>query len=142
VTLDLSRHFALDLTGNYARGAHILVASQPTDLLIYAAGVVVYPLETKHISIRVRGLIGDAKQEGANVGNHREFLTGIVNQAAWIVGGAVDYKLDGSWSIRFAADYLRSSFFNPAGDVVPQNNFRTGVGIVYTSGASHQRHRR
>ena len=139
VTIDISHHFGLDLAGNYVRGPHILVVNQPTHLLTYTAGVAVYPLETRHLSIRARALFGGAKQEGANLGSHGTFLTGIVNQTALLLGGAVDYKLDRSWSIRFAADYLRSSFFNPVGAIVPQNSFRTGIGIVYTMGASHQR---
>jgi hypothetical protein len=142
-TLDLSRRFGLDLAATYVRGEHILVASQPSNLLTYAGGVVVYPLDTKHVSMRVRALFGGAKQEGANLGSHGDFLTGFVNQAAWIVGGAVAYKLDRSWSLRLSADYVRSSFFNSAGVLVPQNNFRAGAGVVYTLGVSHhQRSRR
>jgi hypothetical protein len=141
-TLDLSRRFGLDLAGTYVRGEHILIASQPSNLLTYAGGVVVYPLDTKHVSVRVRALFGGAKQEGANLGRLGDFLTGFVNQSAWIVGGAVDYELDRSWSLRLSADYLRSSFFNPAGVLVPQNNFRAGVGVAYTLGVSHQRSRR
>jgi hypothetical protein len=141
-TLDLSSRIGLDLTGTYVRGEHILVASQPSNLWTYAGGVVVYPLVMRHLSVRVRALFGGAKQEGANLGSHGKFLTGFVNQSAWIAGGAIDYKVDRSWSLRLSADYLRSSFFNPAGFLVPQNNFRAGVGVVYTFGVSHQRSRR
>lgn len=141
-TLDFSRRFGLELAAINVRGEPILVASQPSNLFTYAGGVVVYPLNTKHVSVRVRALFGGAKQEGANLGSHGDFLTGSVNQSAWIVGGAIDYKLDHSWSLRLSADYVRSSFFNSALVVVPQDNFRTGVGIVYTLGVSHQRSRR
>jgi hypothetical protein len=131
-TRDISAYFGVEFSGSYQKGSSVIAPNQRTALLTYAGGVVVYPLETRHFSVRVRALFGGAKQEGANINSQQDILTGFVNQPAWIVGGGVGYKLDGSWSIRIAADYLRSSFFDPAAQIVRQNNFRAGVGIVYT----------
>jgi hypothetical protein len=142
VTVDLSRRFGLEVSGSYARGPNVLPVNQHTELLTYAGGVVLYPLETKSISVRVRALVGGAKQTGANVSSTGGYLIGFVNQPAWILGAAVDYKLDRTWSIRFSGDFLRSSFFDPAAHIVGQNNFKTGVGIVYTFGRSYTRSRK
>ena len=137
-TIDVSRRFGLDFAGSYASGPSVAVPNNPSQLFTYAGGVVAYPLETKHISVRVRALYGGAKQDGANVSSNHDFLTGFVNQAAWIAGGALDYKIDQHWSIRFSGDYINSSFFGPQANIERQNNFRTGVGIVYTFGRRHR----
>jgi len=56
---------------------------------------------------------------------------------AGLVGGGVQLKISGPWSIRASADYVFTRHNIFGGPSVTQNNYRAGAGIVYSFGAKH-----
>jgi membrane-associated protease RseP (regulator of RpoE activity) len=63
------------------------------------------------------------------------------NGVAGLAGGGVQWKVSGLWSIRASADYIFTRHNIFGGPSVTQNNYRAGVGIVYSFGARHQSER-
>jgi hypothetical protein len=58
--------------------------------------------------------------------------------AAGLVGGGVQFRISGAWSIRASADYVFTRHNIFGGPSVTQNNYRAGVGIVYSFGRRHE----
>jgi membrane-associated protease RseP (regulator of RpoE activity) len=56
---------------------------------------------------------------------------------AGLAGGGVQFKVSGPWSIRASADYVFTRHNIFGGSSVTQNNYRAGVGIVYSFGTRH-----
>ena len=57
---------------------------------------------------------------------------------AGLVGGGVQFKVSGPWSIRASADYVFTRHNIFGGPSVTQNNYRAGAGIVYSFGTKHE----
>lgn len=53
---------------------------------------------------------------------------------AGLVGGGVQWKVSGPWSVRASADYVFTRHNIFGGPSVTQNNYRAGAGIVYSFG--------
>ncbi|MFZ3278022.1 MAG: outer membrane beta-barrel protein [Candidatus Sulfotelmatobacter sp.] len=53
---------------------------------------------------------------------------------AGLVGGGVQWKVSGPWSVRASTDYVFTRHNIFGGSSVTQNNFRAGAGIVYSFG--------
>jgi hypothetical protein len=58
--------------------------------------------------------------------------------AAGIVGGGAQFKISGPWSVRVSADYAFTRHNIFGGPSVTQNNYRAGLGIVYSVGRIEQ----
>ena len=56
---------------------------------------------------------------------------------AGLVGGGVQWKVRGPLSVRASADYVFTRHNIFGGPAVTQNNYRAGVGIVYSFGGKH-----
>ena len=56
---------------------------------------------------------------------------------AGLAGGGVQFKVSGPWSVRASADYVFTRHNIFGGPSVTQNNYRAGVGIVYSFGGRH-----
>jgi hypothetical protein len=69
--------------------------------------------------------------------------TGVANVsesqdgAAGLAGGGVQFRVSGPWSVRASADYVFTRHNIFGGPSVTQNNYRAGVGIVYSFGTRH-----
>lgn len=58
---------------------------------------------------------------------------------AGLVGGGVQWRVSGPWSVRASGDYVFTRHNIFGGPSVTQNNFRAGIGIVYSFGARRAR---
>ncbi len=56
-----------------------------------------------------------------------------------LVGGGIQWKVSGPWSIRGSADYVFTRHNIFGGSPVTQNNFRAGAGVVYSFGARSEK---
>jgi Outer membrane protein beta-barrel domain/PDZ domain len=56
---------------------------------------------------------------------------------AGLVGGGGQFKISGPWSVRASADYVFTRHNIFGGPSVTQNNYRAGIGVVYSFGARH-----
>jgi Outer membrane protein beta-barrel domain len=77
-------------------------------------------------------LTGTASESGVS-GNVPASQDGL----AGLVGGGVQFRVSGPWSIRASADYVFTRHNIFGGPSVTQNNYRAGVGIVYSFGGRH-----
>lgn len=57
---------------------------------------------------------------------------------AGLMGGGVQWKVSGPWSVRASADYVFTRHNIFGGPSVTQNNYRASVGIVYSFGRTEQ----
>lgn len=78
-------------------------------------------------------LTGTATVSGVS-GSESESQDGL----AGLAGGGVQWRISGPWSIRASADYVFTRHNIFGGPSVTQNNYRAGVGIVYSFGVRHQ----
>jgi hypothetical protein len=77
-------------------------------------------------------LTGTATESGVS-GSISESQDGL----AGLAGGGVQFKVSGPWSIRASADYVFTRHNIFGGPSVTQNNYRAGIGIVYSFGGRH-----
>jgi hypothetical protein len=63
--------------------------------------------------------------------------SGSQDGLAGLVGGGVQWRVSGPWSVRASADYVFTRHNIFGGPSVTQNNYRAGAGIVYSFGAKH-----
>jgi hypothetical protein len=72
-------------------------------------------------------------------------ISGSVSESqdgmAGLAGGGVKWKVSGPWSVRASADYVFTRHNIFGGPSFTQNNFRAGVGIVYSFGARRESER-
>jgi hypothetical protein len=73
----------------------------------------------------------------ASVGGVSGSASASQNGLAGVAGGGVQFKVSGPWSVRVSADYVFTRHNVFGGPSVTQNNYRAGVGIVYSFGAKH-----
>jgi hypothetical protein len=74
-------------------------------------------------------------------GDHLTGTSGGVTESqdgmAGLAGGGAQFKVSGPWSIRASVDYVFTRHNIFGGPSVTQNNYRAGVGIVYSFGGRH-----
>lgn len=68
-----------------------------------------------------------------------QIVTGFVNRFAWDAGVGVQYRMSRSFSVRVAADYLHTTFFNSNIDLAGQSNLKPSVSLIYTFGEGRER---
>lgn len=79
-------------------------------------------------------LTGSASASGGGVSGS---ASASQDGMAGLVGGGVQWKVSGPWSVRASADYVFTRHNIFGGPSVTQNNYRAGVGIVYSFGVKH-----
>lgn len=77
---------------------------------------------------------GDHLHATATVAGVSGSLSGTQDGMAGLVGGGIQWKVSGPWSVRASADYVFTRHNIFGGPSVTQNNYRAGAGIVYSFG--------
>src|SRR5579863_8341480 len=82
---------------------------------------------------------GDHLNATATATSGGESVSGSGSQdgLAGLVGGGVQWRVSGPWSVRASADYVFTRHNIFGGPSVTQNNYRAGAGIVYSFGMKH-----
>jgi opacity protein-like surface antigen len=132
-TIDFMSHLGASLDFNYGRAGNVLGTSHSASLMSVLAGPVFYPFELRSTRFFLRGLGGVGLVNGVAPESPTDFRHGWATSPAFALGGGVEQAIGGPFAIRFSGDYLRTRFFNFAGTMVPQNNYRATVGIVFPS---------
>jgi len=136
---DFSRRFGVALDLGYARTWNAYNSGHSADLLTYMGGPVFYPVRKRNLNVFAHVLLGGARETGVNFESNGQIVLGYANRFAWGGGAGVQYRLSRSLSLRFAADYIRSSFFNSNVTLQSQNNIRPSASLIYTFGEGHER---
>jgi hypothetical protein len=132
-SVDLGPRWGATLDLNYARAPHVFDTPHPAYLLSSLLGPVFYPSERRNMRVFLHALAGVGDVDGALPRNNAVYHHGYVVRPSYDFGGGLDHSLPGPFTLRIAADYLRTSFINNASTVQPQNNLRLSVGFVFPS---------
>jgi opacity protein-like surface antigen len=79
----------------------------------------------------VRALAGMGLIDGAVPITESQDFHGWLVRPSYAVGGGVEQYVSGQLSVRINGDYLRTSFYDAAGAVQPQNNIRLTLSFVF-----------
>lgn len=83
--------------------------------------------------IFIHALFGGDRLTGSAMG-----FSGSQSGMAGLTGGGVQFKVSGPWSVRASGDYVFTRHNIFGGSSVTQNNFRAGVGLVYSFGQARE----
>ena len=101
----------------------------------YAATIHIWPVVylanrgTKRVF--VHALVGAGLVDGAFPVGSQQYFHGWLLRPSYAFGGGVEQSIAGPFAVRVSGDFVRTSFFNYAGGVQPQNGFRATVGFVW-----------
>jgi len=119
------------LDSNYARTSKILGTPHGGYLLSFLGGPVFYPVEHGDTRVFVHALAGTYLVDGATPIHGTLYRYGWLGGFSYALGGGVEHPVAGPFSVRVGADYLHTSFFDSAGAVLPQGNFRLTGSLVF-----------
>jgi len=124
-------HWGVTLDSTYARTPNVLGTQHAGYLLTFLGGPVFYPAGRGNTRMFVHVLGGMGLVDGAVPIAGTETFHGWESQFSYAAGGGVERPITGPLAVRVSGDYLRSSFFNSAGAVMPQNNLRLTLSLVF-----------
>jgi hypothetical protein len=137
--IDVNRHFGAKLDSSYVRTGNILGTKHIGYLLSFLGGPVFYPFAHGDTRTFVEALGGVGMVDGAVPISATSYFHGWQARFSYALGGGIERPIFGPFAVRAGADFLRTSFYNGAGVIQPQNNFRMTVGFVYQFNAQRQR---
>ena len=130
-TIDFNPRWGTTIDSTYVRTSDVLGTPHSGYVLTFLGGPVFYPVERRNIRVFVHTLAGRGVVDGAATLNGTNYRYGWSERFAYAIGGGVESSLPGPFSVRVGGDYLHTSFFDFAGAVLPQNNFRATVSLVF-----------
>lgn len=130
-SIDWSPRWGAVIDTNYLRASDVLSVSHPSYVLETQAGPKFYVLEHANTRIFVRALAGAALVDSAVPDNKTGFYHGWLVRPSFAAGAGLEQAVSGHLALRLNEDYLRTSFYDSAGAVLPQNNLRLTLSIVF-----------
>ncbi len=134
MTVGVSRHLGVRLDLGYARAGNVFASGYHSDILSYMVGPVIYPVRTKRLSPYAEFLVGGARVTGATPDLQGGYVRGYVNQLAWAGGAGVEIRTSPAFALRLGADFMHTSYFDPAQAVAGQGNIRAVMSFTYYLG--------
>jgi hypothetical protein len=138
--LDLSARWGAVLNTTYAGTSNILGTPHAGYAWISQIGPVFYPVEHGKTRIFVHALAGVGLLDGAMPVSKTAYFHGWLTRPSYALGGGVERSISGPFAIGVSGDYLRTSFFNTAAAVQPQNNLRLTVAVIFHLTDRQSRH--
>jgi hypothetical protein len=89
-----------------------------------------YPFEHGKTRFFVHALGGSALVDGA-APHDAGFIHGWLVRPSFAFGAGFEQGISNQFALRFNGDYLRTAFFNTVNVVIPQNNVRLTVSVVF-----------
>jgi hypothetical protein len=130
-SIDLSPRWGATLDSNYLYTPAILDTRHQGYVLGLYTGPVFYPIEHRNTRVFVRALAGMGLIDGAVPITESQDFHGWLVRPSYAVGGGVEQFVSGQLAVRINGDYLRTSFYDAAGAVQPQNNLRLTLSFVF-----------
>lgn len=134
ISVDSGKRFATELDISYARAPNAFKSGHHMDMLSYLVGPAYYPSRRDSMSTFVHFLAGGARVAGPFSNGSGGLLLGHVHYPAWGGGGGVECTISRAIALRVSVDYLRTNFYNPAGNIRGQNDIRIVNNILYYPG--------
>jgi hypothetical protein len=129
--VDFNPRWGVTLGSNYARTSSVLGIPHSGYILSLLGGPVFYPVEHGNTRMFVHMLAGSSFVDAAVPSSGTLYRYGWLGGFSYAVGGGVEHSVSGPFSVRIGGDYLHTSFYNYAAAVLPQNNFRVTVSLVF-----------
>jgi hypothetical protein len=129
--IHLTTRWGATVDSSYARTPDVPGTPHDAYVLTFHAGPVFYPVEHGNTRMFVHVLAGAGLEDGAVPISRTEYFHGWLLRPSYAVGGGVEHPVSGMMALRISGDYLRTDFFDSAGAVEPQNNFRMTVSLVF-----------
>jgi hypothetical protein len=130
-SVGLASKWSAIVESSYARTPNVLGTNHQGYMLNSQVGPAFYPWEHRNTRVFVRGLAGMALIDGAIPSDKNTFFHGWLMRPSFTFGGGVEQAIAPQFMIRVNADYLRTSFYDPAGVEQGQNNIRATVSLVF-----------
>jgi hypothetical protein len=127
----LGRRWGATVDTSFLRDSNILGTPHQAYVLTSQGGPVFYPLDRGNTRVLLRGLVGAGLEDAAIPVNQTQYFHGWVLRPAYAVGGGMEHALSSQYTIRVVGDYLRTSFYDAAGAVQPQNSIRLTASFVF-----------
>ena len=128
--VDLKPRWGAMVDSNYVRTSNVLGTKHDGYLLSFLGGPVFYPVDHGNTRAFVHVLAGVGIVDGAVPATDTEYH-GWLGRFSYAVGGGVEHSVSRRFAVRVIGDYLRTDFFDSAGAVQPQNNFRVTTSLVF-----------
>jgi hypothetical protein len=129
--VDFNPRWGITLDSSYARTSSVLGIPHGGYVLSFLGGPVFYPVEHGNTRVFVHALAGSSLVDAAAPSTSILYRYGWLGGFSYALGGGVEHAVAGPFSVRIAGDYLHTSFFDYAAAVLPQNNFRATVSLVF-----------
>lgn len=119
------------LDTDFLRTSSVPGTSHQAYMVNIQCGPQFYLFEHRNTRLLVRALGGSALVDGAAPDNKTGFYHGWLVRPSFAAGGGIEQAVSSQFALRFNGDYLRTSFYDATGAVVPQNNLKMTVSIVF-----------
>jgi hypothetical protein len=130
-TMALGPRWGATVDTNYLRTSDVLGILHPAYMLNAQGGPQFYPFAIRNTRFFVRALAGAALVDGAAPGAGTQFYHGWLLHPSYAVGPGFEHSISEQLALRINGDYLRTSFYDYAGVVRPQNNLRFTVSVLF-----------
>ena len=130
-SIEWSPRWGATLDTDFLRTSNVPGTSHQAYMVNIQGGPQFYLFEHRNTRVLVRALAGSALVDGAAPDNKTGFYHGWLVRPSFAAGGGIEQAVSSQFALRFNGDYLRTSFYDATGAVVPQNNLKMTVSIVF-----------
>jgi hypothetical protein len=135
----LSPRWGVTLDSSYLRTSNVLSTPHQGYALSFQAGPVFSLIEHGRNRVFVRGLAGAGLVDGAVPVSETSFFHGWLLRPAYTAGAGIERSISANLALRVNGDYVRTTFFDGAGEAQAQNNLRMTLSFVFR--LKERRHR-
>lgn len=132
-SMDFKQRWSMAVDANFAHEAKLLGTPHQGYVASLHGGPVFYLLEQRNMGAFLHALAGAAMVDAVVPQGPYAYRYGFVTRPSYALGGGVEQGIPGPFALRITADYLRTSFFNDTGAIVPQNNLRLTASLVFST---------
>lgn len=129
--VDFNPRWGATLEGNYAATPNVSRTPHAAYAATVHLGPVYYLANRGSKRVFVHTLFGAGLVDGAFPIGSQQYFHGWLLRPSYACGGGIEQAIAGPFAVRLNGDFVRTTFFNYAGGVQPQNGFRATVSFVW-----------
>jgi hypothetical protein len=133
----LKSRWGVTVDSSYVRTSSVFDTPHQGYVYSVHAGPAFYPFEHRNTRVFIRGLAGAAITDGGVPINETHYFHGWLGRPSYVFGGGVEHAVSEGFGVRVGGDYLRTSFYDAAGAVQPQNSLQLTVSAVFRLRGRH-----
>jgi len=129
--VDFNPRWGATLEGSYAATPNVSRTPHAGYAATIHLGPVFYLPTHGSRRVFVHALVGAGLVDGAFPVTSMEYFHGWLLRPSYAFGGGLEQSVAGPFAVRVSGDFVRTTFFNYAGGVQPQNGLRATVSFVW-----------